>query len=136
MTNSRPLPRTLWKKIWVAVRFLIFGVFGFLLMFVSWVNLVGRFVSTHHESGEMNPFLLAFLSFLGALMMLFGVGEWGRWAYLLVFLSIPVSLLLLFLLPHSGKDVGVLVPTLAAVGTLIIVRRYYASKNRRNLNTA
>ena len=67
-------------------------------------------------------------------MMLFGVGEWGRWGYLVVFLSIPVSLLLLFLMPHAGKDVGVIVPALASVGTYIAVRTYYARRKRRELS--
>jgi hypothetical protein len=66
--------------------------------------------------------------------MLFGVGEWGRWGYLFVFLSIPVSLLLLFLFPHAGKDVGVLVPALASIGTYITVRTYYASRKKQQLS--
>jgi hypothetical protein len=54
------------------------------------------------------------VSGLGAVMMLFGVGEWSRWGYLSVFLSFPISLLLLFLFPHAGKDAGAIVPTLAS----------------------
>jgi len=68
---------------------------------------------------------------MGAVMMLFGVGEWGRCGYLLVFLSFPVSLLLLFLVPHAEKDVAVVVPTLAAVGTYMVVRANYARRKRR-----
>jgi len=60
----------------------------------------------------------------------------GRWGYLLVFLSIPVSLSLLFLVPTGGKDIGVLVPTVAAVASYIVVRRYYARRKTRNANSA
>jgi len=92
----------------------------------------------------MSPFLLVPLSLVGAVMMLYGVGEWGRWGYLLVFLSIPVSLSLLFLVPTGGffaafllgKEVGVIVPTVAAVGSYAIVRRYYARGKSRNTDTA
>jgi hypothetical protein len=64
----------------------------------------------------MSPFLLIPLSLIGAAMMLFGVGEWGRWWYLLVFLSIPLSLSLLFLIPTAANNIGViLVPALAAL---------------------
>jgi putative flippase GtrA len=135
MTNPRTLPNPLLKKTWVAVRFVLFGVLGFLVMFGSWVMLLALLLSRHHENGEMSPFLLAPLTFLGALMMLFGVGEWGRWAYLLVFLSIPFSFLLLFLVPTPGKEVGVIVPSLAAVSTYMVVRRHYARRKRRNSDT-
>jgi hypothetical protein len=40
-----------------------------------------------------------------------------------------VSLLLLFLVPHAEKDVGVVVP-LAAVGTYMVVRAYYAKSKK------
>jgi hypothetical protein len=60
-------------------------------------------------------------------MVLFGVGEWGRWGYMLVFVSIPVSLLLLLFMPTSG-GAAVVIPTLAAAVTLKAVRRYYANK--------
>ncbi|SRR6266850_6621061 len=130
------LSNSLWKNVWVTVRFVFFGVFGFIVMFGAWVVLLDRFTSVRHKSGEMSPSLLVPLSLIGAVMMLFGVGEWGRWGYLLVFLSIPVSLSLLFLVPTGGKDIGVLVPTVAAVASYIVVRRYYARRKTRNANSA
>jgi len=121
-------------KVWVAFRFVTLGVFGFTVMFFAFIELIDRLTSIHHEKGFVVPIGLIVVCGLGAVMMLFGVGEWGRWGYLFVFLSIPVSLLLLFLMPHAGKDVGVIVPTLASVGTYIVVRAYYARRKRRELS--
>ena len=122
------------RKVWTALRFVMFGVFGFVVMFFAFVWLLDRLTSIHGEKGFLAPLGLIALCGLGALMTLYGVGEWGRWGYLLVFLSIPVSLLVLFLFPHAGKDVGVFVPTLASVGTYIVVRAYYARRKRRELS--
>ncbi len=124
---KNPLLRT----VWTAFRFVVFGVFGFVVMFFSFVELLDRLTSIHHREGYLAPLGLIALCGLGSLMMLFGVGEWGRWGYLLVFLSMPVSLLLLFLFPHAGKNVGVVVPTLASVGTYSVVRAYYARRKRQ-----
>ena len=134
-TDRKMLLNSLWKQVWVTVRFVLFGVFGFTVMFGAWVALLDRFTSVRHESGEMSPFLLVPLSLIGAVMMLFGVGEWGRWGYLLVFLSIPMSLSLLFLVPTAGKEIGVFVPTVAAVASYVVVRRYYARNKSRNANS-
>ncbi len=125
---------TLLEKVWIAFRFVAFGVFGFVVMFVTFVALIDRVTSIHHEKGWVVPVGLIAVCGLGAVMMLFGVGEWGRWGYLFVFLSIPVSLLLLFLMPHAGKEVGVIMPALASVGTYITVRAYYAHRKRRELS--
>jgi hypothetical protein len=78
-------------------------VFGFFVMLAAWVMLLDRLTSIRHGNGEMSPFLLVPFSLVGALMMLFGAGEWGRWGYLLVFLAIPVSFSLLFLIPSTSK---------------------------------
>ena len=121
---------SLLKSIWIAVRFIVFGVFGFIVMLFAFVALLDRLTSIHRENGFLAPLGLIVVCGLGALMMLFGVGEWGRWGYLLVFLSIPVSLLFLFLMPHAGKDAGVVVPTLASVSTYIVVRTYYGHRKR------
>jgi hypothetical protein len=122
------------RKVWIAFRFLVFGVFGLVVMFVAFVTLIDRLTSIDHEKGFVASLGLIVVCGLGAVMMLFGVGEWGRWGYLFVFLSIPVSLLLLFLMPHAGKDVGVIVPTLTSVGTYIAVRVFYARRKRRELS--
>jgi|HubBroStandDraft_4_1064222.scaffolds.fasta_scaffold91136_3 hypothetical protein len=122
------------RTAWIALRFIVFGVLGFIVMLSSFVALVDRLTSIQHERGYLIPLGLIAVCGLGGVMMLFGVGEWGRWGYLFVFLSIPVSLLLLFLFPHAGKDVGVLVPALASIGTYITVRAYYARRKKQQLS--
>ena len=124
-TRKATVPNSFQKKAWVSVRFVLFGVFGFVVMIAAWVMLLDRLISLRQENGQINPFLLIPLSLLGAAMMLFGVGEWGRWGYLLVFLSVPVSLSLLFLIPAAGKEAAIVVPALAAAGTYAVVRRFY-----------
>jgi hypothetical protein len=124
---------SLLRNVRIAVRFIVFGVFGFVVMFFAFVMLLGQLTFVHHADRYLVPLGLIVVSGLGAVMMLFGVGEWGRWGYLFVFLSFPVSLLLLFLFPHAGKDAGGIVPTLASVGTYIVVRTYYARRKGRNL---
>jgi len=128
--NTEMAKNPLLRKVWVALRFVVFGVCGFVVMFFAFVELLDRLTSVHRENGFLAPLGLIAVCGLGALMMLFGVGEWGRWGYLFVFLSIPVSLLFLFLIPHAGKDAGVVVPTLASVGTYIVVRTYYARRKK------
>jgi hypothetical protein len=127
----------LFIAVWTAFRFIVFGIFGFIVMFVAFVALVDRVSSVQHEKGYFIPLGLIAVCGLGAVMMLFGVGEWGRWGYLFVFLSIPVSLLFLFLIPHAGKEVAVVVPTVASVATYVVVRAYYAREKdiyRSNLS--
>lgn len=134
--DPKMLPNAFWKNVWVAVRFALFGVFGFIVMFGALATLLDRFSSVRHEGGELSPFLLVPLSLIGALMMLFGVGEWGRWGYLLVFVSIPTSLSLLFLMPTGSKEAGILVPILAVVVTYSVVRRHYARRKNRGAEAA
>ena len=94
------------------------------------------FANSAYADGYLVPLVLIAVSGLGGVMMLFGVGEWGRWGYLFVFLSFPFSLLLLFLIPHAGKDIGAIVPTLTSVGRYIIVRTYYAQRKRLESSAA
>jgi uncharacterized SAM-binding protein YcdF (DUF218 family) len=69
----------------------------------------------------------------GVFMVLYGVGEWGRWGYLLVFLSIAVTFIACsfadsLLFPHSGKEhvpFALLITGVAAFLTLAAVRSYY-----------
>ena len=99
-----------WTKAWVALRFITFGVGGFLIMFGFSLAFIIRVVDPIEGEQTLNPLISLPLVFIGAVMMLFGVGQWRRWAYLWVFLSIPVAFLALALLPPSvagSKDMGV-----------------------------
>ena len=89
------------QRLWVALRFFLFGVIGFFVMFEFWLNFESRvFYGNPHT---LSPLISFPLLLGGAVMMLYGVGEWGRWTYLLVFLSIPASMRLLAL-PYFGRD--------------------------------
>lgn len=76
----------------------------------------------------VSPFLSLPLAFTGALMMLFGAGEWGRWAYLWVFLSIPAGLGLLIMVLNAGKELGALLVTGPLLVSYALVRRYYRNQ--------
>ena len=93
-------------------------------------------MTPNNQGWETSPLLLVPLSLAGAIMMLFGAGEWGRWGYLLVFLSIPVSLALLLMTPAGGKEIGFIVPFLAVIFTYIVVRKYYARRKIRGEETS
>jgi len=111
---------SLTAKLWIVVRFLVFGIGGFLLMLAAWLffldslnSLAWRIVS-------------APLGIIGAVLMLYGVGEWGRWAYLGVFLSIPFSMLLWFLpfYPQDKLRAG-LAPAFVAAVAYLLARLHY-----------
>jgi hypothetical protein len=112
------------RKLWIASRFVIFGVGGFVLLWTS------MFIS---------PYLGLPLAFVAALMMLSGAGEWGRWAYLLVFVSTPLVMFLFSVIPwpkwvddNLNKGWIVLLFALPFILTYIAVRRYYRRRDTRN----
>jgi hypothetical protein len=113
------------RKAWHALRFILFGLPGFCVMLYSAVALFGRFYD--RDLHFISPFLSLPLMIIGALLMLYGVGEWKRWAYLWVFLSIPASLCVLFVIPGIGSKVlPVIVIAAAAFAIHARVRVYYA----------
>ena len=122
------------NKVWIGVRFVLFGFVGFWVMLYSSVSLM--LTVFERQSEIFSPFLSAPLTVVGALMMVYGVGEWKRWAYVWVFLSIPVSLFLLFLIPGTSHDKGLLVifAAAAAFGSYAVVRTYYARRVRDEIN--
>jgi hypothetical protein len=114
------------QKLWLAVRFVLFGVGGFWLLMFSFLSFVER-VSEHSRS-FLNPLVSFPLTIIGAVMMLFGTGEWGRWAYLWLFLSGPLLMsaaLLLAPFYWAGKEFGILLFAIPTVGSYVIVRRYF-----------
>lgn len=112
-----------------AIRLVLFGFGGGVLWFASMIGLV---VSFFGEKTTVAPLLLFVLFILSALAILYGAEEWGRWAYLLVFFSIPGSLILFALIPspelHSFTLLPVLIPGFCAYFTYYRVRSYYARK--------
>jgi len=118
--------KTVRQKVWIAVRFVLFGFVGLWVMLAFTVAFALRVFD--YEQHIVSPFLSLPLALVGALMILYGVGEWGRWAYLWVFLAIPISLCLLLLVPGTGnsKELPVVVAAVAAIVSYGAVRAYYA----------
>lgn len=83
MTDTPQVRATVAWKTWMAVRFIIFGIGGFIALWISWLSLIIFAVDPPGERW-LSPFLTVPLSFVGALMMLYGGGQGGRWAYLFV----------------------------------------------------
>jgi hypothetical protein len=132
--------RTPLQTLWLALRFVVFGVGGFVLLMAS------RFVVLGWFGGErwMNPFFALLLAPAGVGMMLFGSGQWGRWQYLCVFLFMPITVSALMLLIVTMRfatrdfldpmwDTPVVLLWFAAPMpiTYLLVRRYYRMKDAR-----
>jgi len=116
------------QKAWIAFRFMLFGFVAF------WVMLYSTTALTQLVFGRDQHFIAPLLSLplitIGALLMLYGVGEWRRWAYLWVFFSIPASFcLVVLILPRTGSKVlPVIVIAAAAFAVHARVRAYYARR--------
>lgn len=112
-----------------AFRLILFGFGGRVAWFGVMIALIA---SVFGETTTVSPLLLALVFLVGSLAMLYGVEQWGRWGYLLVFYSIPAALLFVTLLPNALLAeltlLPVLVPLAAAFGTLHLVRSYYAKR--------
>jgi hypothetical protein len=139
--TGKSAPQTFARKLWVAFRFVVFGVGGFVMLWISMIALVMEFLPPIDH--WMSPYLALALAFIGALMMLFGAGEWGRWGYLLVFISTPLVAFLSFTIPWPkwfddlmGKDSFILLLALPFVLTYIAVRHYYRRRDARNNSLA
>ena len=119
--EHRLVSNSLKAKLWIVVRFLVFGVGGFLLMLAAWLSFLDH-LSTHSK------WLLVFapMAITGAVLMLYGVGEWEKWAYLGVFLSIPLSMLLWFVPSYpQDKLSGAFTPSIVAIVAYLFAKRYY-----------
>ena len=94
----------------------------------------------------MNPFLGIPLAFVGGLMILAGTGQWRRWAYLWVFLAVPLAALIWGLLsPFLSENqfldghwidarlLGMLVFGLPMIFSYVFVRRYYLRLDKEQL---
>ena len=109
-------------------------------MMVSFEALVERFLPYHRQIAN-SSFAIVFM-LAGALMMLFGAGVWGKWGYLIVFLALPITFLMLFVsnpllrwLPHSFMNslVGsVFILTFPMIISYLLVRRFYQQRDGSN----
>jgi hypothetical protein len=127
------------KSGWIALRFAVFGVGGFVLMVLSTVEIDQWRIWTGREPYPprfISPLISIPLAIVSLPMMLFGVGKWGQWGYMMVFLSFPASFVLLAALPDSwlphdklfGMIFLALVLGATATGVNALLRGYYVSR--------
>ena len=144
MSEAPQVRRTPIATLWLAVRFVLFGVGGFVAVWISFLSLVIAFDPPSER--WLSPFVAIPLGLVGALMTLYGVGQWGRWAYLLVFLSTPIAISLLLLgsqllvrwFPNAvtpdfidPKLLGILAFAAPVPICYLMVKRYYRQKEAR-----
>src|SRR3989442_111727 len=128
MTPMKASPTSVGQNVRLALRFILFVFVGFWVMLYSTAALMARL--DERDQHFISPFLSMPLIVIGALLMLYGVGEWRRWAYLWVFLSIPASLcLMVLILPWTGSKVlPVIVIAAAAFAIHARLRAHYAQR--------
>lgn len=111
------------------LRLIVFGFGGGVIWFGA---MLGLLASVAGEKTTVSPLLIAVVFILSSLAMLYGTEQWGRWAYLLVFFSIPAALVFVALLPDALLAelalLPVVIPLAAAFGTYHQVRSYYARR--------
>jgi hypothetical protein len=122
-----------WRAVWIAVRFVVFDIGGFLAVFIGGVSLMASF--DPYRSEFLRPALAIPLTFVAGLMMMFGGGVGGRWAYLWVVFSTPVVGVTMTAVDRHlpgrdryvplGKFLGVVVFGASMVISYFFVRRHY-----------
>jgi hypothetical protein len=139
MTDTPQTRAKVARSIWFAIRFIIFGVGGLVALWISWLSLI--FTNDPPSQRWLSPYVAAPLSLVGALMMLYGGGQWGRWAYMWVFVAGPivVSSLAVFSKAYPALDFLFATPLLLGyfalpmVASYLLVKRYYSLRDRQNL---
>jgi len=118
---------------WIAARFLIFGIGGFIALLVGSIAIVDLLEPfSPHDARNLLGLPLVLLA---GVMILFGSGKWKQWAYLWVF-SIPITLSFAVLadryfphwdrhVPFDGKSFGILLFATPMVFCYWAVKRYY-----------
>jgi hypothetical protein len=126
MRDAAPVRVGAGQRLWVATRFVVFGIGGLWLLMISWLGMAD--VSVRGERWA-SPFLLVPLGLVGAFAILFGVGEWRRWAYLWVFVSIPIGILVMAL--ADSKEMGVVAFATPMVVSYALLKLYYRRRDAR-----
>jgi hypothetical protein len=68
MTGTPQIRETLAWRIWIAIRFIVFGVGGFIALWISWLSLI--IIADPPGQRLFSPFVAVPLALVGALMML------------------------------------------------------------------
>ena len=120
------------QAIWVVIRLVLFGWGGFIVLLYGAVGLATyvEWMINPDVPYSPSPILALPIMVGGALLMLYGAGQWKRWAYLWVFFSMPISLLVLLLISIpfpflADEEISVLFFGLAACVANAIVKKYY-----------
>jgi len=138
VTDTPQIRETVALKIWIAIRFIVFGVGGFIALWISWLSLI--FAFDPHGQRWLSLLFAVPLCFFGALMMLYGGGQWGRWAYLWVFMSVPIVGSALGLLAQNYPKLDFLFATplililfaSSMAISYLLVKRYYKRRDMQN----
>jgi cell division protein FtsW (lipid II flippase) len=129
------------KNIEFAIKVVVLAIPGFLIFMFCCLGLIVEIL--YGEPMTVSPLVGLPLAFVGALMILAGTGQWRRWAYLCVFLSIPIValawMLLAPFLPNNSpyqrwldpKSLGMVAFALPIVVSYLLVRRYYRRRDAR-----
>jgi hypothetical protein len=136
MTERAQPKKGLWPAIWIAIRFVTFGVGGFVALLRGSSGLLDFLepISPHDPRSWMGlP-----LALVGGLMMLFGAGVWRRWAYLWVFFSLLIVLCSIAIrgeyVPNwwhyvpDEKSFGIILFAVPMVLSYWAVKRYYKQR--------
>lgn len=137
MLDTPQIRATLRRKIWIAIRFTVFGIGGFVTLWVSWVSIIVGFNSP--EQRWLSTPVALTLCLAGALMMLYGGGKWGHWAYLWVFVSVPLVVTPLGWLAEVfpavdrlfDKPIVLVLVVLPMPVSYSLVRKYYRHRNNQ-----
>ncbi len=107
------------------LRFVICGIGGFWLMLLSTLSCYGFLMGERVDF--LHPLLALPLAILSSLMLLYGIGQWRKWAYLWVFHApLPTALLFEFLTGEHGKE-AILAPIIVSpLVAYFAVQAYYA----------
>jgi len=137
MTDAPQITQTFGWKTRMAIRFIVFGIGGFATLWISWLSLI--FAFDPPSKRWLSPYVAVPLSLVGALMILYGGGQWGRWAYLWVFVSVPMVVSSLALLSKAypamdftfDKPLALVLFASPMVVSYLLVQRYYRRQDAR-----
>lgn len=117
------------KNMAVAVARFLVALLGLTIFVGGMVLLVVLF-----ENLRFLPCLgLLGFTLAGLVLVMIGTGSWGRWAYLLMFFSMPVSFLVFSaVVPLTSKQWPPLVAGMTTFVAYYFVRRYYQIKKTKN----
>ncbi|HEY1172322.1 MAG TPA: hypothetical protein VGH19_13190 [Verrucomicrobiae bacterium] len=122
---SSKLKPSIQSKFLTMLRFIFCGILGFWLMLLSSISLY-LFIAGE-RSNILHPLIALPLVVLSSLMLLYGIGQWGKWAYLWIFHApLPSAFVFDLLNTGTGKGDALLPIVLSPVIAYFIVKAYYA----------